>query len=281
MPITPKIGTYPNVPFEEYIKWEAASNTILGIIDNKSPAHAKSFMDNPPEPSEAFVFGKALHKFNLEVMSFDETCVVAPDVDKRTKNGKVKWQEFLDKNNDKLVMTQEQYEKCKSMAEAIENHSNAKKFIWGGSPEICIVWLDTKTGVLCKARLDYVHNEGVIADLKSTRDASLSYFARAIYNYGYHRQAAFYSDGWYALTKDMPEFVFVPVEKEEPFGVATYLAGEDVITAGRQSYERALKIYAECLQSGDWPGYSNEIEMIHLPTWALMREGISEYEIKL
>lgn len=264
----PEPGIYHNIPFEEYIRWEAASNTILGIIENQSPAHAQAFMATPPKSSEALDFGQALHTFNLEVMSFDEKYIVAPNFDRRTKKGKAASAKFDEDNKGKKRLEQDAYDTILAMAASIETHHFAKRFMWGGKPELSIVWRDKATGVLCKARLDYYHQDGVIADLKSTRDASVAAFSKAIYNYGYHRQAAFYSAGWEALEDEEPEFIFIAVEKTRPYGVATYIACEDVIIAGRFSYKQALKTYAECYKSGLWPSYPQEISEIHLPAWA-------------
>ena len=45
-----KPGIYPGVPFDEYLKWEAVSNTLLVKLRKQSPMPAKYFMD-PPKPS--------------------------------------------------------------------------------------------------------------------------------------------------------------------------------------------------------------------------------------
>jgi hypothetical protein len=46
---------------------------------------------------------------------------------------------------------------------------------------------------------------------------------------------------------------------------------EEVVVAGRKAYRSALGIYQEC-------GYSDTVEMLSLPTWALNKVGLSKYD---
>jgi len=276
-----KPGIYPNVPFGEYIQWPAINNSLLRIIDIQSAAHAKAYKDNPPPPSKAFREGQIFHALVLEPMEFDSRYAIAPAVDRRTTAGKQAWKEFEAAAGGKQVVAEEEYQSCLKMAEAVREHRAAWNLLRFGKPEICIIWQDPLTGLMCKARLDYVHLENrVIVDLKSTRDASPDAFSKAIWNYGYHQQAAFYLDGLGTLLGDMAEFVFVAVEKEEPFAVACYRAASDILTMGVGAYRRSLQIYKECVVSGVWPAYSQEVELITLPRWAQSAEMLAErYEL--
>ena len=38
---------------------------------------------------------------------------------------------------------------------------------------------------------------------------------------------------------------------------------------GRADYRRNLNTYAQCRASGVWPGYSQSIEIVNLPKWAI------------
>lgn len=274
---TPEPGIYPGVPFDEYLKWEAVNHSFLHELDTKSPAHAKESRDSPKPPSEAFEIGTAVHKLCLEPFEFDECYSVPPKCDRRTKEGKAMWAEFQSQCNGKKVIEKEDYLICVAMVEAIQSHKDAREILRSGELEVCIVWIDKRTGLLCKARLDYVHlQRGIIADLKSARDAGREEFAKAIWNYGYHSKAAFYIDGLDTLLNNEPAFVFVAVEKTRPFAVGCYEAKETLILAGRNAYRRALDTYKKCIKTKKWPAYGDEIEFIDLPRWALSREGINE-----
>jgi hypothetical protein len=45
---------------------------------------------------------------------------------------------------------------------------------------------------------------------------------------------------------------------------------DDVIDRARRKYRRLLNVYAECLASGKWPGYTvdGEILLLQMPAWA-------------
>ena len=274
-------GIYPGVPFDEYIKWDAINNSLLWIIQNQSPAHAKANMDCPPEPTPAFHFGHGLHCLALEPDKFDERYAIAPKCDRRTKDGKETWKKFTESVNGKEVFEQEDFEQMKLMADAIKKQA-IHRFIQRGEAEVCIAWTDKETGLLCKARIDYLHRDhAILIDLKSTTNASKDAFARSVYNYGYYQQTAWYCDGWKALTDDPSAFVFLAAEKGVPYAVAAYEMAEEVIVAGRKSYRNALKTYQECLKNNYWPGYSDTVEVLTLPTWALNKVGVSKYDMEV
>lgn len=272
---TPKLGIYSDVPFAEYEKWDAVNNSVLWKLKTHSPLHAKEFMDNPPEPTAAMKTGKAFHTLLLEPRKFNRFYAIMPECDRRTKQGKEIYHVFVESSNNKEILTQADYNQIDIMADAIKKQV-IYRYIQKGEAEVCIVWREQKTGLLCKARIDYVHREeAIFIDVKSTIDASPYSFAKSIYNYGYYQQAAFYCDGWKTLTNDEPIFVFLPAEKNPPYAVAAYEAHEQIIFAGRNSYQQAIDKFEECQKTGNWPGYEEKVQILNLPDWALYAEGLS------
>jgi exodeoxyribonuclease VIII len=276
----PEPGIYVGIPFDEYLQWDALNNTLLRIIEKQSPAHAKAHMEYPPEPSPVFEFGQGLHCLALEPDEFDKRYSVAPICDRRTKVGKETWSKFQESLDGKKAITNDDFEQMKLMAEAIKRQA-IHRFIEKGEAEVCIVWIDNESGLLCKARIDYLHrNHAILIDLKSSADASPDAFSKAIYNYGYYQQAGWYCDGWKTLTGDEPAFVFLASEKGVPYAVAAYEMADEVVVAGRKAYRNAISIYQQCLKNNYWPGYSDKVEMLSLPTWALNKIGMSKYNME-
>ena len=153
------------------------------------------------------------------------------------------------------------------------------KFIREGEAEICIVWNDKKTGLLCKARIDYVHRaRALLIDLKTTTDASPKAFQFEMNKWKYHQQAAFYCDGWKTLTGDDPCFVLLPLEKSPPYAAAAYQVGDDTLWAGRLTYQKAIAKYAECVETGMWLGYGDKVVMLDIPLYALREAGVNPYQ---
>ncbi|MHC4621811.1 MAG: PD-(D/E)XK nuclease-like domain-containing protein [Planctomycetota bacterium] len=278
----PEPGIYPGIPFDEYREWDAVNNTMLGVLADKSPLHAKEYHENPPEPTEAFSFGSALHTRILECDKFPARYIVAPKVDRRTKAGKEAWAAFEKTAEGKDIISDTDYETIQAIAASLEQHA-INSYVRDGQAEVCIVWIDKDTGLLCKARLDYVHPQyAFLIDVKTTRDASPEGFAKALWNYRYYQQCAWYLDGWLTITQEENgAFVFVAAEKTPPYAVAAYEMHEDVIRAGRKAYRAALDTYKHCLETDVWPSYSASVEMMNLPTWALQKAGVGRYEMEV
>ena len=277
--INKEVGIYYDIPFSEYEQWDAINNSVLWTLKSQSPLHAKAMMDNPPEQTEPFRIGRAFHTLLLEPRKFNREYAVMPVCDRRTKEGKAIYEAFQKSNDGKEILSKDDFNQIDVMGEAIKKQI-IYRYIQQGEAEVCIVWQDKKTKLFCKARIDYVHKEqAILIDLKSTTNASPTEFSKAMYNYGYYQQAAFYSYGWKILAGNEPCFVFLPVEKTPPYAVAAYEAHEQVIFAGKQSYRQALDRYAECLKKNEWPGYQESVEILNLPEWALRNVGIGQYQV--
>lgn len=107
-------------------------------------------------------------------------------------------------------------------------------------------------------------------DLKSTEDASLEGFTRSVAKYNYAMQAAFYSDGIEAATlKPVHGFAFVACEKVAPYAVQCFQLDFQAMEAGRVTYMNLLTSLADCKYDGKFPAYSDAIETLSLPNWAL------------
>jgi len=269
---SPEPGIYYDIPFNVYVTWDAANDSMLRRFVTHSPAHVKAYADHPPLASAAFVEGEVFHALLLEPMEFDGRYAVAPKVDRRTKAGKAAWAEFEASADGKTVVDQRIFAETSSMVYAAQSHKLAWNLLRSGNSEVCIVWDDPETGVRCKARLDYLHGQRpIITDAKSTRDARPEKFERDAYNYGYHQKAAFYFDGYGILTKTPAQemaFMFVAVEKTPPYGVIVYKESTQGLQQGARDYRYALQCYKQCIETGEWPSYPERINLLTLPRWA-------------
>ena len=67
-----------------------------------------------------------------------------------------------------------------------------------------------------------------------------------------------------------PLFVFVVIEKKEPFAINVLQADENVLRRGYDLYRELLGIYHECKITNNWYGYLGESQIINslsLPAW--------------
>jgi exodeoxyribonuclease VIII len=274
----PKPGIYKGVSFEDYVKIDAINNSTLKIFADQSPAHARHYMLNGRPETPALSFGSAADCFILEQNLFYEQYVEGPDA---RRNSNV-WKQFAAENTDKTILKPAEMQAILGIYEKISNNPGMR-LITGGTSQIVLVWVDDKTGLLCKARLDYLNPElAIITDLKTTKSAHPRHFSKDIAKYKYHNQAGFYIDGYCKVTgekSDMCCWCFFAVEKEEPYVAQGYQLGERSIEAGRMSYRIALDAYAECVKTNTWPAYSNETLPIEVPEWALERAGLGTHNI--
>lgn len=258
----------------DYHRHPAVSKSHLDQVA-RSPLHYWARYLDPkrvtPEPTPAMLIGSAVHTHVLELDTWDDRYVMAPDgVDRRTKTGKETWAAFEAEAASRTVLSKADTELVQAMGRAVYGHP-AAAFLLGrpGLAEQTYLWTDEATGLECKCRPDWMTKDGsLIVDLKTTEDASPTGFRKSIGNFRYHVQAAWYLDGIERATGRRPEqFLFVCVEKKPPHAVAVYAASPEMVATGALTAEADLARLALCRESGEWPGYSNQIEVIDLPPW--------------
>lgn len=270
-------GVIPSIPIDEYHRHGSTSKSQLDQFA-KSPAHYLASLTTQRKETAAMRIGSLFHGLVLEPERVK--IAVAPVCDKRTKDGKATWESFCLENAEAEIVTADEGEMLNGMAESIRKHQAASALLNGdGIAEGSCFWFDERSGELCRCRPDFYRRDlGIIVDLKSTEDASPAGFAKSIWKYAYHRQAALYMDGVSESTGDIIKgFVFVAVEKSAPYAVGVYRLDMQGEEAGRVSYQSLLLDLAGCKINRNFPAYSPRIETISLPAYAV-KEVYNEYE---
>jgi exodeoxyribonuclease VIII len=278
----PEPGLYDRIPFEDYSRWDAVNHSRLRHFD-KTPQHARHAMLHPKDSSEYQELGHAIHAALLEPQRFDDSYVVAPDVDRRRKEGKRIWKEFIEKHGDGTGPGDAERIEDKEMnairgiqANALK-HATIKEALYGpGVSELSIVWIDRDTGLKCKARLDRLAAIGdwpFLLDIKSThKPATLYNWQTAVNQYKLHQQAAHYLNGIETLRPLQGglqrKFAWIVCETVGPFAVRIFQAEDAALDIGRDEVARNLARYKECVESDRWPGWSEGMELAGLPAWA-------------
>ena len=196
------------------IKACVASLNPLAIVSQKG----RVARANPPKASAALVTGSAAHALILEGEKvYAARYAVMPGVDRRTKDGKAEIAAWLLDNSNKTGITEAVDKQVRAMGAAVRSNTDARRLLRNGKAEQGIFWTDRTTHVACKAKLDYVTPEGVVVDLKTCGDATEDGFSRAVANFRYHVQAAFYRRAYREFFGgDLPAFRFIAVEKTAP-----------------------------------------------------------------
>lgn len=232
----------------------------------KSAAHYKYRLENPTEDTQALRFGRALHAAILTPAAFKREYVVAPDYDKRTRQGKedyMMWQSHLPPGA--TILTSEEMQTIRGMVKAYRSNNEACALLKNTRREVPKFWTDPETGLLCKCRLDAVKADTVV-DLKTTLDASTGAFARDAIKHGYHVQAAHYLQGVEATTGHRPEWYFLVIEKKPPYCIHILHASSELIELGAYERARLMEELKRCSDVDAWPSYKTE-ELLP-PAWA-------------
>lgn len=271
-----------------------ANNTGLKIIDERSPAHFKHWVEHPDADREtpALRFGKALHCAVLEPVVFDRTyCILPADAPDRptqamlnAKNPSASslarmdwWAAWTAEHGDKTVLTASDYDRVLGMAESARRHPIAAGMLAGGKREVTLYWTEdvelpdgTVVAIECKARVDLWDEElAFFMDLKSTLDASAEGFGRSAVNYRYHVQHCHYGEGAKACGLDLRAFLFLAIESEPPYVCAPHTLPVALEEKGYELRDRSLRKQAACILSNTWPGYNDTgIITTAAPGWA-------------
>jgi exodeoxyribonuclease VIII len=281
VPFEPGIRT--DLPHEDYLKIAALSASGIKRV-LQSPMHYRYDQDNPSEPTDSMLIGTALHMAVLEPDRFAADLLVIPDdapkrptaVQRRALKPSPAalesirfWSDFEASAQGKLVLNAEQLAQVRGMAGAVQRHPAHGELLRDGAAEVSMQWRDARLDIPCKARFDYLRDDGIAIDVKSCVDASPEGFARAVTSFKYHYQNAWYNTAHEHLRDaSLRAFVFIAVENTAPYGCAAYVIEPNAIAFGARRCEDAMLLYKQSLDTGYWRSYPERVQPIVLPRWA-------------
>ncbi|MDG4796182.1 PD-(D/E)XK nuclease-like domain-containing protein [Micromonospora sp. WMMD1082] len=269
-------GIYLGVPDNAYhadpVPGGSLSSTgARAMLPPSCPALFRHRRDNPTPPKRAFDFGHAAHH---KVLGTGPDLVVVPGERWDTKAAKEAVAEVRAAGG--VPLKQADMDKVDAMAAALLAHPFAAKLLQPGSghPEASMFWIDPETRVWCRTRVDWLPDSAantdrlIVADYKTTVSAALDDLQRSIWSYGYHQQADWIETGIRALgVHGNPTVVFICQEKEPPFLVTVAQPDPFALKVGAHLNREARHRYRECVTSGRWPSYTDDVALISLPGW--------------
>jgi exodeoxyribonuclease VIII len=267
---------------EVYHSNDAISHSKLELFRRRPISYYRRFVAKTlarPEASEAFRLGSAAHCAVLEPDAFWARYALRPEgIDRRTKAGKEEFAKFEGENAGRTVIDQGEAGSVREMAVAVQNHPLASQLLSAGSPELS--WrVAPAGGMALQCRTDWFNPAGCdlsggrpyVADLKTVESLdsdSFRNFERAVFSFGYHRQAGFYLPLiTEILGSPVFDFFFVAVEKIEPYGVAVYRLSDSAIARGQDETVSDLIRLKSCQDSQQWPNIEPSLREIGLPKW--------------
>ncbi|WP_042408153.1 PD-(D/E)XK nuclease-like domain-containing protein [Streptacidiphilus carbonis] len=262
-------GVYDDISIEEYHADKTSLSTTGAklLLPPSCPAKFRYAQDNPQPPKKTFDIGQAAHSIVLG----DGPELALVDHERwDTKEAKFAVREARERGA--VPLKRGDFEAVHGMADAIRRHPNVGPMFAAGVAERSVYWRHQETGVLCRARPDWLTEtrtgQTAIVDLKSAAAADLESLQKALWNFGYYLQEAWYRSGVRAALGAVdPLFIFVFVEKTPPYVVTPIRLDHEAQRIGAAQRAIALNIYRTCVDEGRWPGYVDDIEILPLPVW--------------
>lgn len=274
-------GIFPDVEETAYHQ-DRGSLSVSGaklLLPPSCPAKFRHQQDNPPPPKSVFDFGSLAHALILG--AGPEIEILDPAVHGLKADGTVAdvpamtgmWKKAAAKARaaGKLPVSTDDYAAALGMRDAVMAHPIAGGLFTNGRPEVSLYHHDTDSGVRLRGRADWLTSDGDIIDLKTAKTANIAELGPHFWRYGYHMQEAWYRALVVALgINPDPSFTFVVVDKTPPYPVVVVKWNDEAVAEGERLNRLAIRTYAECMESGVWPGYSDgRIETISLPGWVV------------
>lgn len=249
--------------FAIYSKLDAVNWSTLKEV-RRSLLHYKHRLTAPKEDTKAMALGRATHTAVFEPHRFLLDYAI---FEGKVRRGK-EWDECCRANKGKTILSPEQYQTCLDISKAVRAHPVAGPALTPpGEAEKVLTWMDERTELQCKARLDW-WRVGLLCDLKTTTNIEERKLAAHVFDMGYHGQGAFYRAGLKANGLDCPPFTIIAVEVGAPHDVGVFEIDDDSMWQGETMVASLLDLVSAGRFSGVWPGRYPEKRTLSLPHWA-------------
>ncbi|WP_421287578.1 PD-(D/E)XK nuclease-like domain-containing protein [Aeromonas veronii] len=263
-------GLIPGLSNQDYHFGPGVSKSQLDDIAQSPATYIwRRYAPIDTDKVAALDMGTALHCLLLEPATFKERYIIAPEFNRRTNAGKDEEKAFLTSCAElgKTVISFEDDRKLKLMRESVFAHPDARWLLeQDGICEGSLYWTDAETEELCRCRPDkQLSNFPILADVKKVDD--MARFERHVEEFRYHVQDAMYSDGFFQIYGEIPDFIFLAVSSSIECGrypVRVRPLEQEWKEAGKDLYRRDLIKYHECRINNDW----HDLIPLNRPAWA-------------
>ena len=284
----PDDGVYYDMPAEEYHAIDALNSSTIKAFC-KSGIHGELELIKPAKGSEALWFGQAFHSAILEpedfakrVHLFEETGI--------GPSAEVAHRKYLEEHPDAIAMRKGWIELIEAMRTRITKHPETAPMLeCEGRNEVTFIWRSVieingeRVTIPCKARVDRFMRDFIpykdaapvsgVLDIKTCQDSSVSGFERAIGNFGYHIQAAWYLAGAIKCGEldrlHDDSYNIIAVQKSSPNPVGVYPINTASLQYGVKECNRAMRDYVKYRMLGHAEGPTDYKITMGIPSWAM------------
>jgi hypothetical protein len=250
------------------------SRSIGKLLINASPAHAYaehprlggSPPDGPAAGDEDMDVGTAVHAMFLQgvdIVAHIPFATYATNAAKAMRDDARK--------AGKVPLKTAAYDRAMRQREALEQFRKETGLFREGKAEQTLCW--DEGDLWCRARVDWLPDDPALPllDLKTTGGlASPQTWTRQCFDFGGDMQASLYPRGCEFLRGEPPGgFMFVVCEQNLPYGIRTFALDPVALEVGEAKCSVARELWVKCMQLGEWPGYTHEIEWLLPPAWVV------------
>ncbi len=261
-------GTYPDVPFAEYLTWPLMSQSVVkkGRREGGSMRKLKCAIDgdNKKPPTDLMILGSGLHCCFLEPELMPTKIALWEGSARRG----AEWEEFKAEHAGKAILTQEMHRKLTGMVKALRRRDEIRE--WASRIEAvelsCVGEID---GVPFKARCDGLTDDP-IWDLKKFSSVDDRTVDQTIWTMGYHIQGYVYTTLF-----NRSRFCLGLVEDSEPYETRVIELSPRWLEIGRLETRDILRQVKECASSKppSWPERYTGIDVVEPPAFVEDRFG--------
>lgn len=244
----------------------------------KSPAHMKWSMENE-KTTKATQLGTLVHTLFLEPEEAQKFVLRPLDEKGKPLNGnsnayKKEWKPMIEEQGlievtqgdlDTVNQILLSLERCEEV-QILREYFTQKETSLQWTEEVELDDGDTEN-VLCKLKFDAI-TSNILIDVKTTTNAHPFAFSKQAFDLGYHVQAVHYLKGLKAKGYDIQDCVFLVTETKPPYITCVYKLSPTMLEAGEHEWQRLMKKYAKCVRENYFPGYSEQLLTLDLPSWA-------------
>lgn len=247
----------------------SASSSSLRTIIHECPARFYAYSDLNPKPidrkdKKALNFGSAAHALMLGEPAFDSRFFVSPFETFNANPGKKwydDWKAAVDcKRERRTLIRPSEQQIIVDMVAAQRANTDCNRAFIEGAPERSIIWKDEETGIWLKARPDWLPSDPakrLVTEYKTALTNNPRKLAASVFEYGYEMQAALVLDGVEKVLGVQPcGFAHIVQEKDPPYLTELKLFAPEQIDYGFRQVRKALRIFARCVETGVWPGWT-------------------------
>lgn len=181
--------------------------------------------------------------------SFYNTFIEVPKFDKRSKEGKEKYETFCQENEGKILITEEELETITEISSFVKSYPSVDMLFKNSRSVGCTFCKkEFQTNISIVGNVDLSNDDqNCILEIVRFFDISFRSLSKEEYLNQYAINAAIYMD-----LLGFDNYYLFAVEKEAPYQTSVYQIPEDLIEWGREQYIMALNLIRWSYDNGYW-----------------------------